>query len=52
MQQDLVMDQKIRMNAPTGRHLKSEGFIAGLENKLCRKILPGKAGRPGKQKVI
>ena len=52
MQQDPVMDQKIRMNTSTGRPLGSEGFIAGLENKLCRKILPGKAGRPRKLEKI
>lgn len=52
MQQDPVMDQKIRMNTSTGRPLGSEDFIGGLESKLCRKILPGKAGRPRKMKVI
>jgi putative transposase len=52
MQQDPVMDQKIRTNTSTGRPLGSEGFIAGLENKLCRKILTGKAGRPRKPKEI
>ncbi|MCX5823400.1 MAG: hypothetical protein NTY86_07840 [Deltaproteobacteria bacterium] len=34
MQQDPVMDQKVRMNTSTGRPLGSEGFIRGLENKL------------------
>jgi putative transposase len=50
MQQDPVMDQKIRVSTSTGRPLGSEGFIGGLEKKLCRKILPGKAGRPRKPK--
>jgi len=50
MQQYPVMDQKIRMNTSTGRPLGSEGFIGGLEKKLCRKMLPGKAGRPKKPK--
>lgn len=50
LQQDPVMDQKIRMNTSTGRPLGSEGFLVGLEDKLCRKILPGKAGRPRKSK--
>jgi putative transposase len=50
--QDPVMDQKIRINTSTGRPLGSEGFIAGLENQLCRKLLPRKAGRPRKSKEI
>jgi len=52
MQTDTLMDQKIRVNTSTGRPLGSEDFLSELENKLCRKILPGKAGRPKKQKVI
>jgi putative transposase len=52
MQQDPVIDQKIRMNTSTGRPLGGGDFIAGLENKLCQKILPGKAGRPRKPKEI
>jgi hypothetical protein len=52
MQTDTLMDQKIRMNTSTGRPLGSEYFLSELENKLCRKILPGKAGRPKKQKEI
>ena len=48
MQQDPVIDQKIRNSTSTGRPLGSVDFLAGLENKLCRKILPGKAGRPRK----
>jgi len=50
LQQDPVTDEKIRKNTSTGRPLGSEGFIAGLESKLCRKILPGKSGRPRKPK--
>jgi len=52
MQQDPVMDQKIRANTSTGRPLGSEGFTMEIENQLCRKILPGKAGRPRKPKKI
>ncbi len=52
MQTDTMMDQKIRVNTSTGRPLGSEDFLSELENKLCRKILPGKAGRPEKQKEI
>jgi len=52
MQTDTLMDQKIRVNTSTGRPLGSEDFLSELENKLCRKILPGKAGRPKKQKEI
>jgi putative transposase len=50
MQQDPVMDKKIGMNTSTGRPLGGESFIAGLETLLCRKIFPGKAGRPRKTK--
>jgi putative transposase len=46
------MDEKIRMSTSTGRPLGNEDFIGGLENELCRKILPGKAGRPRKLKSI
>jgi len=52
MQQDPVMDEKIRTKTSTGRPLGSAAFIAGLETTLCRKILPGKAGRPKKPKAI
>ncbi|WP_237671721.1 transposase [Syntrophus gentianae] len=48
MHTDKLMDQKIRVNTSTGRPLGSEDFLSELENKLCRKILPGKAGRPKK----
>lgn len=50
MQQDPETDQKIRLSTSTGRPIGSEGFIAGLERKLSRKLLPGKAGRPKKMK--
>jgi len=52
MQTDPLMDQKIRVNTSTGHPLESEDFLSELENILCRKILPGKAGRPIKQKEI
>jgi putative transposase len=52
MQQDPATDQKIRANTSTGRPMGSEGFIVGLEKRLCRKLLPGKAGRPRKLKDI
>ena len=50
MQQDPATDQKIRANTSTGRPMGGEGFIVGLEKRLCRKLLPGKAGRPKKLK--
>jgi hypothetical protein len=52
IEQDPAMEQKIRVSTSTGRPLGSEDFIGELENKLCRKILPGKAGRPKKPKLI
>jgi putative transposase len=52
MQQDPVTDQKIRMDTSTGRPMGNESFITELENKLCRKIKPCKAGRPRKPKEI
>lgn len=52
MQQDPATDQKIRVSTSTGRPMGSEGFIADLERKLSRKLLPGKAGRPRKLKEI
>lgn len=52
MQQDPLTDQRIRMSTSTGRPLGSESFVTGLESKLFRKILPGKAGRPKKPKDI
>lgn len=52
MQQDPVMDQKIRRSTSTGRPLGSEGFVAALEKQLCRKLLPKKAGRPRRSKEI
>ena len=52
MQKDPALDNKIRMNTSTGRPLGGEDFVAGLENQLCRKLLPGRAGRPTKSKEI
>lgn len=52
MQQNSDTDEKIRVGTSTGRPLGSADFIVGLENTLCRKLLPGKAGRPRKQKQI
>ena len=51
MQQDPETEQKIRHATSTGRPLGSEGFMKKLERKLSRRILPGKAGRPKKEKV-
>ena len=51
MQQDPESEQKIRHATSTGRPLGSEGFMKKLELKLLRRILPGKAGRPKKDKV-
>jgi putative transposase len=48
IQQDPLLDQKIRMSTSSGRPLGSEAFLAEMENKLCRKVSPGKAGRPRK----
>ncbi len=52
MQKDPTTDQKIRVSTSTGRPMGSEGFIASLESKLSRKLLPGKAGRPRKPPII
>jgi putative transposase len=51
MQQDPETEQKIRHATSTGRPLGSEEFMKKLERKLSRRILPGKAGRPKKEKV-
>ncbi|MFH1078759.1 MAG: transposase [Pseudomonadota bacterium] len=52
MQEDPATDQKIRVSTSTGRPLGSESFTASLEIKLSRKLLPGKAGRPKKPRII
>ena len=51
IQQGPETEQKIRHATSTGRPLGSEGFMKKLELKLSRRILPGKAGRPKKEKV-
>lgn len=51
MQQDPETEQKIRHATSTGRPLGSERFMKKLERKLSRRILPGKAGRPKKEKL-
>jgi len=50
-QEDSETEQKIRQATSTGRPLGREGFIKKLERKLSRRLLPGKAGRPKKNKT-
>ncbi|HOX37365.1 MAG TPA: transposase [Candidatus Brocadiia bacterium] len=39
----------LRLHERTGRPLGNEGFVAGLESRLDRRLAPGKPGRPRKK---
>jgi len=40
--------EKMRLHERTGRPLGEKEFVHGLEQRLGRKLEPGKAGRPRK----
>lgn len=43
---DVPTQEKLRKHSSTGYPLGSEGFVARLEKKLKRKLIPQKVGRP------
>lgn len=46
MQKDQRVDEKIRKSTSSGRPLGSAEFVAALERKFSRKLIPNKVGRP------
>lgn len=51
MEQDSMMDEKIRRSTSTGRPLGSDDFVKGLERLLSRKLMAGPVGRPKKEEI-
>ncbi len=45
---DSVLAERLRKHEHTGRPLGSDKFVLRLEKKMCRLLMPQKAGRPKK----
>ncbi|HPJ96234.1 MAG TPA: transposase [Syntrophales bacterium] len=52
MQHDPSLEKQVRKATSTGRPLGNVDFIKTLEEKLQRRLLPGKAGRPKRHKNV